>query len=245
MRAASALRPALGFLVGECRGGTRRYSVASGSVVFVRHKTRDVDLVNEIFGGIDEYEPPTALASALRGPLRILDAGGNIGMFGAFALRRWTVREMTSFEPDPENATVLEATIVANHATQRWHVSRAAVSNRGGATPFVPGRLAESRRALPGEPGIEVPTVDLFSDGHRVDLLKLDVEGSEWAILEDPRLASLDARVIVMEWHSLWAPQPDAHGAALHLLTRAGYEIHLDRVHPPLGHTGLVWAGRR
>jgi hypothetical protein len=78
-------------------------------------------------------------------------------MFGALALERWDVQEMTSFEPDPENAGVLRATIHDN-ARDRWSMHGAAVSNAAGTMSFLPGQLAESRRAGPDESGIEVPT---------------------------------------------------------------------------------------
>jgi FkbM family methyltransferase len=243
--AGSVLRPRLGFAVGELRGGIRRYSVASGSSVLLRHRSRDVDLVNEIFGAVRAYEPPAALALELTGPLRILDLGGNIGMFGTFALGRWNVRRMTSYEPDPDNAALLAATIADNHAMDCWSMRRAAVSNAAGAMSFLPGRLADSRRALADESGIEVEMVDLFSIDHRVDLLKMDIEGGEWAILCDPRLPELRARILVMEWHWRFAPEDDAHRAALARLGGAGYEIYVDREDLPLGHTGLVWAARR
>jgi hypothetical protein len=208
------LRPAYAFLLGELRGGTRSYLVPSGVTVLLRHRARDVDLVDEIFGAVHAYEPPDAIASQLRGPLRILDLGGNVGLFGAFALGRWDVREMTSFEPDPENAAILRATIHANHATDRWSMRCVAVSNATGMMSFVPG------------------------------LLKIDIEGSEWSILADPRLSELQARVLVMEWHWRFAPVPDAHTAALTFLTGAGYKVYHDRVDLPHGHTGLIWAGR-
>ncbi len=238
------LRPALGFVIGELRGNTRRYSVPSGSAVILRHRSRDIDLVNEIFGAVHAYEPPDTLGSELSGPLRILDLGGNIGLFGAFALGRWSVREMTSFEPDPENAAMLQTTIAANHAKDRWSMQPVAVSNESGVMAFLSGLLADSRRAGTDELGIEVETVDLFSLDHQVDLLKVDIEGGEWPILGDPRLPNLGARFVVMEWHWRFAPQEDAHGTALALLKRAGYEIRSDRTDLPLGHTGLVWASR-
>jgi FkbM family methyltransferase len=244
LRVARLLRPTYAFLIGELRGGTRRYSTPSGVTVLLRHRARDVDLVDEIFGAVHAYEPPQAVATELRDPLRILDLGGNIGLFGAFALGRWDVQEMTSFEPDPENAAILRATIDANNATNRWSMRPVAVSNAAGVMSFLPGQLAESRRAGPDEAGIEVPTRDLFSLDHRVDLLKIDIEGSEWSILTDPRLSDLRARVVVVEWHWRFAPVPDAHAAALAFLTGAGYEIHRDRLDLPLGHTGLIWASR-
>jgi hypothetical protein len=118
------------------------------------------------------------------------------------------------------------------------------VSNAAGMMSFLPGHLAESRRTGPDEPGIDVPALDVFSLDHRVDLLKIDIEGSEWSILADPRLSDLRARVLVMEWHWRFAPVPDAHAAALAFLIDAGYEIHGDRVDPPRGNTGLIWASR-
>jgi FkbM family methyltransferase len=242
-QAGSLLRPAPRFLVGELRGGTRRYSLASGFTVLVRHRSRDIDLINEIFGVTSAYEPPDALVPELGGPLRILDLGGNIGLFGAFAFGRFAVHEMTSLEPDPENAALLERTIAANQARDRWQLERVAASNAPGRMRFLHGRFADSRRAEADEGGIEVESVDVFSLDHRVDLLKMDIEGGEWTILGDPRLADLEARILVMEWHWRSAPREDAHGAALALLEAAGYDIHLDRVDPP-GHTGVIWASR-
>jgi FkbM family methyltransferase len=243
-RTAAAIHPMVGFLVGEWRGGTRRYRTTSGSAVVVRHGTRDVDLINEILGHGHAYEPPPALAAALSGPLRILDLGGNIGMFGAFALSRWNVREIRSYEPDPENAAILAATISVNGAEERWTLTQAAVAQRSGTIRFLPGRLADSRQAAGDEAGIEVKTVDVFSLDHAIDLLKMDIEGGEWAILTDARLRELGAPIIVMEWHWRFAPHRDAHRAACDLLHAAGYEIELDRPGVPAGHTGVIWARR-
>lgn len=244
-RAASLLRPRSAFLLGELGGGTRTHSLPSGQTVVLRHRSRDLDLVPEIFGSVAAYAPPQPLEPVLGGPLRVLDLGGNIGLFGVFALQRWNVRELTSFEPDPQNAALLAAAIAANHASDRWIARRVAISNAAGTMPFLTGRLADSRRAGPEEAGDLVEVVDLFSLDHDVDLLKMDIEGGEWAILTDPRLGSLKARVIVMEWHWRFAPQPDAHGAAVAALENAGYTIHVDRIHLPLADVGLVWASRR
>jgi FkbM family methyltransferase len=242
--AAAALRPRSGFLVGEGRGGIRSYALAAGGIALVRHRSRDIDLIVEIFGPRRAYEPPASLAPRLTGPMRILDVGGNIGLFAIFALRRYEVRAITSFEPDPENAAMLARAIQLNSADDRWRLQPVAVSNAAGPIGFLTGRLLESRSADPGESGVELSAVDLFELDHDVDLIKIDIEGGEWALLADPRLPSLGARTIVIEWHARGAPDPDPHAAALGLLERAGYLIHLDEVDPPHGHTGLVWATR-
>jgi FkbM family methyltransferase len=242
--AAAQLRPRSAFLVGELRGGVRAYALAKGGVAVIRHRSRDIDLVVEIFGPRRAYEPPESLVRRLAGPLKILDLGGNIGLFAGFALHRYDVREITSFEPDPENAAVLARAIELNGAGDRWHLRPVAVSNAAGPIRFVTGRLLESRRADPGEHGVELPAVDLFDLDHDVELIKIDIEGGEWALLGDPRLPALGPGVIVLEWHARGSPDPDPHAAALGLLQRAGYVIHRDEVDPPLGHTGLVWAAR-
>ena len=242
-RLAGVLRPAPLFLLGEMRGGTGRYALPSGHMIVVRHRTRDVEIVADVLVAPHEYEPPPAIASHLGGPLRILDLGANIGTFGAFALGRWDVERMRSFEPDPANAALLSTTIALNHASRYWTVHEAAVTNAPGHMTFISGHFAESRRADGGEAGIDVVTVDLFTLGHDIDLLKMDIEGGEWAILADPRMADLQARVIVMEWHWRFAPRPDPHAAALDLLTRAGYQVRAERGEPQWG-VGLVWASR-
>jgi FkbM family methyltransferase len=154
------------------------------------------------------------------------------------------VQQLISYEPDPANAAILAQTITRNHADDRWQMQTQAVSNAAGSMRFLVGRFADSRQALPHEPGITVATVDLFDLDHHVDLLKIDIEGGEWAILRDPRLARLGAGILVMEWHWRYAPDADAHGAALSLLTDAGYTIVADREDQPPGHLGVIWATR-
>lgn len=242
-RLVRVLRPAPRLLLGEARGGTGRYSLPSGHIIVVRHRTRDLEVVDEVLVAVRTYEPPPVIASQLCGPLRILDLGANIGTFGVFALGRWNVRRMRSFEPDPANVAILNDTIALNHANDRWSAHQAAVSNSSGHMTFIPGHFSLSRRADHGETGIDVTMIDLFTLGYEIDLLKMDIEGGEWSILSDPRMADLQARVIVMEWHWRFAPQADAHAAALDLLERAGYEVHADHSEPRTG-TGLVWASR-
>ena len=63
-----------------------------------------------------------------------------------------------------------------------WHVVEAAVSNWSRETQFAAGRHSESRMALPGEDAIMVPVIDLY-ELSAADLIKIDIEGSEWPIL--------------------------------------------------------------
>ncbi len=255
-RAARMLRPATRFLACEARVGTvGGYAVReSGLTVHLRHGSRDVEIFNEIFGsGRMAYEPPLEIARLLDtlGPLRIGDLGGNIGLFGVYALGRWPVAALRSYEPDPANAALLRATIIANEAPRLWELAQVATSNTHTTAMFETGLLSESRLAAAGHGGaktIEVAVVDLFEQPP-VDLLKIDIEGAEWAILGDPRLASHPARAVVLEWHSRMCPAPKARHAARGLLEQAGYEtIDEDRGERGEHETptnGLMWGLRR
>jgi FkbM family methyltransferase len=216
----------------------------NGVPYFVRHTTRDIGVFSEIFV-LGEYEPPAEVVDileALGRPARILDVGGNIGLFTAFARDRWPGALVVAMEPDPENLEILRRT-----AAQRsdLEVVAACASTHDGTLRFVAGEEAGSHVAdgASGENTIEVPCVDLFRVAESADLIKMDIEGSEWPILADPRLADLPARAIVLEWHDLLCPHPEPRVAAREALERAGFAVIDDRVAFP--EVGMMWAVRR
>ena len=221
------------------RGTAGRYRLRrNGAHVHVRHRTRDLDILAEIFTS-ESYEPPARVAPLLAGPLRVGDLGGNVGLFGVWALERWAVAELRSYEPDPANARLLAATA---QPFRQWAVVEAAVGNTECTMRFAPGMLSESRAAQDGEGAITVPVIDLFAEPS-ADLLKMDIEGGEWPILSDPRLARLGAQVIVMEWHALGCPDPDPAQHASRLLARAGY-VHQHHGPARFASNGTLWAWR-
>jgi FkbM family methyltransferase len=232
---------------------------ASGLKVFLRHGTRDVHILNEIFGGTDahqSYEPPLAIAAVLDAnpSPKVLDLGANVGLFGLYVLSRWPHATIRSFEPDPANAAVLRRVIAANELEERWSMAEVAVSNKVDELTFEVGLYSESRlvaeseRTSPAEGSsaddigktISVRTVDIFAEDHDVDLMKMDIEGGEWAILPDPRLKDLRADVLVLEWHGRGCPEPDARTATIRLLHEAGYS-GLEEIESGVGN-GLLWA---
>ncbi len=252
---------------------------SSGVRIAIRHKsvltarrpstrTADVEILNEIFGGTGgqyAYEPPPALAGALDAnpPRKVMDLGGNIGLFGAYVLSRWPGASLQSYEPDPANLHILTRVVDANELGGHWRVIDAAVANRPGEMTFVADLFAESHLATDVQAGdhgasdrsvesdgntsgeghaITVHTVDLFGEDHNVDLLKMDIEGGEWSILTDPRAAHLEADVLVLEWHARGCPEADAHEAATRLVREAGYS-HVEDVEVGT-YNGVLWAWR-
>jgi FkbM family methyltransferase len=240
-RATRILSPAGRFTLKQARRGTvGTYRLRHGGhTVHLRHGTRDVDILAEIFMS-GSYEPPAALAPAFQRPLRIIDLGGNIGLFGLFALSRWDVVSMRSYEPDPDNIQLLRVTAAVDRV---WEVIEAAVSNAVGTMRFVTGQFSESREATPGEKdAIDVPVIDLFAEAD-AHVLKMDIEGGEWPILTDPRLHDLHAHAVVVEWHCRQCPQPDPRAYASQLLADAGF-VNQHQEPGRFDSNGLLWAWR-
>jgi FkbM family methyltransferase len=220
------------------------YHTRSGGVpYFIRHSSRDVGIFSEIFIA-GEYDPPQAVLErlgALDRPPRILDLGANIGLFAASCSERWPGASITTVEPDPENLELLRRTAAAGSI----EVVPACATNYEGSVRFVAGEFAESHVAgaeSSEQDTIEVPCVDAFRLAQSADLVKIDIEGSEWEILADPRLASLPAQALVMEWHDKQCSHPDPRAAAHAALTDAGFEVLCE--HRPVASNGTIWALR-
>jgi FkbM family methyltransferase len=228
------------------RGGLGVYHLRdSGIAVAIRHRTADVLILDELFNQ-GEYDPPAAIAQAWRErpPRAIVDLGANIGLFGAWALGRFPDARIVAFEPDAGNAAVHERAIAANAAGDRWELVRAAAATEDGTVRFTGGEFTVSHVDADDQPGgVEVPAVDVFPRLAGADFIKIDIEGSEWALLADPRFPQLDAATIVLEYHERGCPGPDPEAAAATALERAGWRI-AGRHANPAGGAGVLWGVR-
>ncbi|MGA2758046.1 MAG: FkbM family methyltransferase [Solirubrobacteraceae bacterium] len=227
------------------RGRVQVRRIRDGRVV-LRHRTRDIDIFDEIFVGNLGYEPPSAVALQFRDspPRRVLDLGGNIGLFGVYALARWPGATVTSVEPDTDNLPLLTRCVALNDAAARWTIIAACAATEPGVVAFSGGRFADSAIALAGEAVTDqVVAVDALALLSEADFAKIDIEGSEWALLGDQRFAASAPAVLVMEWHQRGCPSGDPLEAAVDLLRRAGYEVEGEPT--PAGQTyGTLWAWR-
>ncbi|HLH13627.1 MAG TPA: FkbM family methyltransferase [Solirubrobacteraceae bacterium] len=225
------------------RRGTFAYTLReNGLKVAIRHGTGDVVTLGEVFHERD-YEPPQELREQLAGVRRIVDLGGNVGLFGAFAAARWPHAEIVAFEPDPDNADVHEQTIALNELRARWRLVRAAAGPRSGRARFVAGAAALSRLAdANDDASIEVAVEDVVPRLARADLVKIDIEGAEWPILADPRFREGPPGALVLEYHPRFCPTDDPRAAAESALTAAGLRVRniWERAD---GH-GMLWAWR-
>jgi FkbM family methyltransferase len=242
---ARTVRPASAFVLREAlrRRGLFAYTLReNGLRVAIRHGTGDVVTLGEVFHEHD-YEPPAALARRLADPRRIVDLGANVGLFGAFAAGRWPEAQIVGFEPDPANAAVHARTVALNRLADRWTLVQAAAGADAGRVRFVAGDVALSRVAGAGdedEASIEVSIDDVIPRLAGADLVKMDIEGGEWAILADPRFGASPPRVLVLEYHPRFGPDGDPRVAVEAALEQAGFQLE-SIWHRTDGH-GMLWA---
>lgn len=114
---------------------------------------------------------------------RIIDCGGHIGLSVIWFKQRYPHSQITVFEAHPAIADILEEN-VHKLALPSVEIMKTAVSNSSGSVIFLPNGSDGGRVNTAGT--LYVPSVRL-SDYlcEPVDILKLDIEGSEFQVVED------------------------------------------------------------
>lgn len=131
---------------------------------------------------------------------RVLDIGANVGAFATWAARRWPGADITCYEPNPDNFELLCKNVSA------VCINAAVWSSEGEKFLFEghsnSGECSLFRDWRDKEYGHMVKTVAAH-DLPPCDVLKIDTEGSESAILNNyPHLD--ECKAVLMEWHSLY-----------------------------------------
>ncbi len=181
-------------------------------------------------------------ATENRRPL-ILDCGGNIGMSTLFFKAIYPEARVEVFEPAPWACDAMRETFAANELRDIV-VHNVALAEREGELALhhdadEPGSAVMS--VIPGE-SLDavhvVPAVRLSTYVNApVDYLKLDVEGSEMAVLRDMSESGKLALVqqVGMEYHHHQDPREDRLGECLSLLERSGFGYQLTgQVYTPI-----------
>lgn len=204
-------------------------SLPSGARLRLGSDGRDLIASALYWRGLAGYEPETFAALwKVSADVRVLfDVGASTGVFTlAAALEDRTCR-VFAFEPGPGMAASLERNIALNGLTNATPVAAAACDHDGLVDLFIPpgGSLAFGASTLstfrPGgvRHSVRALRLDSFVQQEgiaRVDLLKLDAEGAEPAVLAGARaLLERDQPWIICE--------------VLHGLTETGLHAELDR----------------
>jgi FkbM family methyltransferase len=143
-------------------------------------------------------------------------------------------------EPLPRNVELLQRNLERALPAGTYEVVAAAATTHDGELTFGGGDFTQGHILDDGAEGIRVPGRDVFSLTDDVDLLKLDIEGAEWAVLADPRFAALRAPVVMLEHHNEGAPAGRSpEESAERALRDAGYGVERTVVEFP--GAGVVW----
>jgi FkbM family methyltransferase len=148
-------------------------------------------LISEIF-----FQRIYSFRSSSASPL-IFDAGSNIGMSILFFKRLYPRSRVIGFEPDPQTFELLQANVQRN----RWqnvelhnralHTSEGEINFYTDADRIASGKMSTVRERFPDSANRtvrcqSVKTVRLSTFIHEeIDLLKMDVEGAEIAVVAE------------------------------------------------------------
>jgi FkbM family methyltransferase len=151
-------------------------------------ESSDIDLFNNIFlnGELDFWR-----SGIDRPPQLILDLGANVGYASAVFLSLFPKAFVLVVEPDPANLEICKRNLAPYRDRVKivegavWHTNGQLVLSRG---TFGDGRdwATQVRPANPGEEASvaawDIPTLLEMCPRDEIDILKVDVEGSERAL---------------------------------------------------------------
>jgi FkbM family methyltransferase len=184
----------------------RRIRLRDGSVLAYRGNRGDIRSIGEVWVQ-RVYRLPVA---APRGGT-LVDLGANIGLATVWLAREYGCHTVVAVEPSPDNARLVRENLEANRI--RAEVLEAAVGPHDGTARFA--RSADSTLGQLDEEGdisVRVVSPDAvlaaLPAGAAVDILKLDIEGGEVALMQGDLDWLARVRLIIGELH------PDTSDAA-------------------------------
>jgi FkbM family methyltransferase len=180
----------------------RSIRLRTGGAFTYRLNRGDIQSIREVL--MDEaYRLPFAAT-----PRVIVDLGANIGLTSLYMAHRFRPEVLVAVEPDTANAALARHNLTPLGGS----VIQAAIGPRDGVARFVTDRasnLGHLRRADDGPSvadGAEVemismPTLLEKTGIETIDLLKLDIEGGEEALLSGDTSWLQRVRAIIAEFH--------------------------------------------
>lgn len=157
----------------------------------------------------------------------IIDCGSNIGLSLLYFKKRYPKAEILAFEADPDIFRIL-AKNIDNYGLDRITPRNKAVWHANTTISFQAEGGFSGRAAAEHGPGlISLDAIRLRDYLDRpVDLLKIDIEGAEFEVLDDCRDRLGQVKNLFVEYHSL-AGQKQVLGDLLNILSQCGYRYHV------------------
>jgi FkbM family methyltransferase len=172
--------------------------------VHLRTCAGDIDIFYEMFWH-RVYELP---GPVMHDAKTIVDLGSNIGMSALFFLDRCPQAHIICLEPEPGNFRLLQKNLELQILKGRVTVLPLAIDTNEGTASMEAASLKYNSRLIPVKPGLEqvrTTTLNTLVKDYRlkkIDILKMDIEGTEARIFAAD-LNWLDrVENIVIEFHS-------------------------------------------
>ena len=143
-------------------------------------------------------------------PNTLVDLGANIGLTSVWLAKRYHCQRLIAVEASPENARLARLNLAQNGITAE--VISAAVGPHDGTVRFNLHR--DSNLGSVDPTGTEVPMISMstllekYLPGRVVDLLKMDIEGGEQALLDGDLGWLRSVHSIIAEFHPLAVDYP-------------------------------------
>lgn len=163
----------------------------------------------------------------------IVDCGAHIGLATLFFGHRFPSACIHAFEADPAIAETLSLN-VASFGLSGVTVHHRAAWTHEGTVRFSASGDDAGHVAAEAAIGNEISTTRLrnFVEGRDVDLLKLDIEGSEFAVLQDCDGALAGVRSLIVEVH-LFGQRDASLAKLLTVIERNGFQYALSDLCQP------------
>ena len=185
----------------------------------------------------------------------ILDCGANVGIFSVWAARQKPAARIIALEPFPETFVALQANIRRNLLADRVECAQLGLAGRAGDLLMSTAGESPNRKLVLDEDNeareetVSVPCISLAEcltrfDIGMLDMLKMDIEGGEWAVLlSSSRDVLQRIRHIQLEYHEVHARFGYQPEQLFSHLAAAGHRLTFrteDRYH-----TGMAYFERR
>jgi len=163
-------------------------------------------------------------------PKLIVDAGAHIGLVSLYFAQVYPQARILAYEPDQENFALLTKNVQENQLTQVSCINAAIAPKSGEITLQEPiftnewrsgvGIIKGGWRGILHTRGFQVLAVGINEILQGVDLVKMDIEGMEYEVVEQAELK--DTATIMIEVHPRKGKQV---GKIERKLQEAGFEV--------------------
>lgn len=202
------------------RSGIRLLEFRKGLNVVCRQGTRDWDVVHELlFAG--SYNRALKYLHSQPGTPRVLDLGGNIGLFSLLAASSNQQASVVAFEPGPPNYRFFEMNRLANpFLADRIALRKQAVGGVARTTEWFFDEGNPGGSGLFGASGshfpVQIVTFEAVVDSIQepISLVKIDIEGAEYEILLKTPAAT---------WQRIQAISLELHEDPAHLMSNTEF----------------------